>query len=523
MSEYAIYLRKSRKDAEAEQRGEGETLARHRKILLDYAARHSLSISKIYEEIVSGESIAARPQMQQLLTDVEQEMYSGVLVMEVERLARGDTMDQGLVAQTFKFSDTKIITPTKTYDPNNEFDEEYFEFGLFMSRREYKTINRRLQQGRRAAANEGKYLAGRPPYGYEKVKIPNDKGNTLKPIIEQAEVVRNIFNWYVHGLNGEEVGLTKIANYLNSIGVPPYRHEYWGKEALRDIITNPVYSGTIRWGYRRKKKAVSAGQTVVSRPISLDENCVVAKGLHEAIVSTELFEAAQRKIKHVPPPPVGYKKELKGSLAGLINCKKCGHKMSLRKPSQTGKPSYLVCHYRYCENVATPYDIVERRVLDTLEEWAKKYRLREKDGTIQNTGTVEILQKAVESAAQKTATLQKQLDGMCDLLEQGLYTPDMFRQRSQSVTERLEKAKAEHAHLSEQLDNAQNVLTAKTEFIPKVEHVLNVYDTLGSPAEKNQLLKEVIDHAEYHKAKSGAYKGVSVDDFELIVYPKMPV
>ena len=119
--------------------------------------------------------------------------------------------------------------------------------------------------------------------------------------------------------------------------------------------------------------------------------------------------------------------------------------------------------------------------------------------------------------------MQKQLDGMCDLLEQGLYTPDMFRQRSQSVTERLEKAKAEHAHLSEQLDNAQKVLTAKTEFIPKVEHVLNVYDTLGSPAEKNQLLKEVIDHAEYHKAKSGAYKGVSVDDFELIVYPKMPV
>ena len=134
-----------------------------------------------------------------------------------------------------------------------------------------------------------------------------------------------------------------------------------------------------------------------------------------------------------------------------------------------------------------------------------------------------MLQKAIESAAKKTATLQKQLSGMCDLLEQGLYTPDMFRQRSQSVTERLEKAKSEHTHLSEQLDNAQKALTAKTEFIPKVEHVLSVYDALGSPAEKNQLLKEVIDHAEYHKAKSGAYKGVSVDDFELILYPKMPV
>ncbi len=49
-------------------------------------------------------------------------------------------IDQGIVSQAFKYSGTRIITPTKTYDPNNEFDEEYFEFGLFMSRREYQTI-----------------------------------------------------------------------------------------------------------------------------------------------------------------------------------------------------------------------------------------------------------------------------------------------------------------------------------------------------------------------------------------------
>lgn len=523
MSQYAIYLRKSRKDTEAEQRGEGETLARHRKILLAYAEQLGLPIAKIYEEVVSGESIATRPQMQQLLADVERELYSGVLVMEVERLARGDTMDQGLVAQTFKYSDTKIITPAKTYDPNNEFDEEYFEFGLFMSRREYKTINRRLQQGRRAAANEGKFTASRPPYGYEKVKIANDKGYTLNPIPEQAAIVKNIFDWYVNGLNGEDVGLTKIANYLNSIGVPSYRNDYWGKEALRDIVTNPVYCGMIRWGYRRKKRSPSTNGTSVSRPITYDENCVIAKGLHEAIVSKEVFEAAQLKIKAVPPPPVGYKKELKGSLAGLIMCKKCGHKMTLRSPSTAGKPPYLVCHYRYCDNVATPYEIVERRVLNTLDDWAKKYRLKEKEGSEQSIDAVEMMKKAVENAQRKSDTLQKQLDGMYDLLEQGVYTPEIFRQRSQSVSERLEKAKAEVTRLSEQLRKTQELFKAKTEFIPKVEHILKVYDTLEKPAEKNQLLKEVIECAEYSKEKSGAFKGVSVDDFELLVYPKMPL
>ena len=127
---YAIYLRKSRADLESEANGELETLAKHERQLKELASKLNLNVTKEYKEVVSGETISARPQMQELLRDVQNGLYEGVLVMEIERLARGDTIDQGLVAQTFKYSDTKIITPTKTYDPNNEFDEEYFEFGL---------------------------------------------------------------------------------------------------------------------------------------------------------------------------------------------------------------------------------------------------------------------------------------------------------------------------------------------------------------------------------------------------------
>lgn len=64
MAEYAIYLRKSRADMEAEARGEGETLARHRKALFEFANRQGYHVSAVYQEIVSGDSIAARPQMQ---------------------------------------------------------------------------------------------------------------------------------------------------------------------------------------------------------------------------------------------------------------------------------------------------------------------------------------------------------------------------------------------------------------------------------------------------------------------------
>ena len=199
MQQYCIYLRKSRADAEAEAHGEGETLARHERTLIALAKKMELPVGQIHREIVSGETIVARPVMQQLLSEVEQGMWAGVLVMEVERLARGDTVDQGIVSQTFKYSETKIITPFKTYDPSNEFDEEFFEFNLFMSRREYKTINRRMQQGRAAANREGKYTHSEPPYGYKRVKLEHQKGYTLEPIPEEAETIRLMFELYTQG------------------------------------------------------------------------------------------------------------------------------------------------------------------------------------------------------------------------------------------------------------------------------------------------------------------------------------
>lgn len=144
---YAMYLRKSRIDEEA---GIENTLSKHETMLRDMAANMGIHIdeSHIYREIVSGESIDARPQMQRLLKAVEMGLYTGVLCVELERLSRGNGEDQARILRTFQFSGTKILTLNKVYDlaGDDEFDEEFFEFGLFMSRREYKTIKR--TQGR---------------------------------------------------------------------------------------------------------------------------------------------------------------------------------------------------------------------------------------------------------------------------------------------------------------------------------------------------------------------------------------
>ena len=114
---YCIYLRKSRADRELELQGFGETLKRHRDTLIELAKKKNLPIGEIYEEVVSGDSIAARPQMQRLLNDVSDGKWEGVLVMEIERLARGDTSDQGIVTKTEDRLIEQVI---------KEYFDEYF-------------------------------------------------------------------------------------------------------------------------------------------------------------------------------------------------------------------------------------------------------------------------------------------------------------------------------------------------------------------------------------------------------------
>ena len=107
-----MYLRKSRADFEAEAQGETEILARHEAELMRTAKRLGLMVTEIYREIVSGESITARPVMQQLLAEVSDGKWNSVLVMELERLL-WRYRRPGHCVWTFQYSGTKIVTPIR--------------------------------------------------------------------------------------------------------------------------------------------------------------------------------------------------------------------------------------------------------------------------------------------------------------------------------------------------------------------------------------------------------------------------
>ncbi|WP_313756213.1 recombinase family protein, partial [Tissierella sp.] len=500
---YCMYLRKSRKDIESELNGEEETLKRHENILLDLATKMNISISDdaIYREVVSGETIASRPEMQRLLSDVEQGIWKGVFVVEVERLARGDTMDQGLVAQTFKYSNTKIISPMKTYDPLNEFDEKYFEFGLFMSRREYKTINRRLQRGRIQSIKEGKYLGTVAPYGYERVKLKSQKGYTLEINPNEAKIVKLIYKLYT---GDNKIGISLIANKLNEMKIPTVKGGDWTTSTIRGILSNPVYIGKIRWNSRPEVKKMIDGKMIKERPRANEEDWILVDGLHNPIIDEYVFNSAQEYLEKNPSIPIPTRYKIMNPLAGLIVCKICHRKLK-RRPYKD-YPATLICDGPTCANVSSHLHIVEKRLFDSLEIWLQEHKLKyRKQQKKKDNLEIDMINKSIAKLNSELGTLDKQLNNMYDLLEQSVYSTQVFMNRSKLVSEKIDSLKIDRDNLLNKISSEEEKELHKKILIPKIENIIKVYWTLDDPADKNKLLKEVLEKAVYYKTVNGRW------------------
>lgn len=521
--QYCIYLRKSRADKDAEAHGEGETLARHEAMLLTLANKMNLEIKEIYREIVSGETIAARPVMQQLLSEVEQGLWDGVLVVEVERLARGNTKDQGIVSEAFKYGDCKIITPIKTYDPDNEFDEEYFEFGLFMSRREYKTINRRIQRGRLASLQEGKYIAGTAPFGYTKVKIQNDKGWTLEINEDEVKTVKLIFSLYTQGELQDDgsykrLGMYLIAKKLDSIGYKTRSGKSWIPSTIKAIITNQTYIGKVIWRRRPVNKNMNNG--IVSESRNRNHEYVSYDGVHPAIITEEEYNLAQRILSTRGNAPIVSNTILKNPLSGLVVCGKCGTLMT-RTYSNTKEGYYILkCPNRDCDNISSAIYLIEREILKGLSEWMESYSLKWDDDNHKEPDSLSMAKGLLEKSESELSKLETQLNNTYALLEQGVYDLELFKKRNASITNDI----AIYKTTIEQLQNNYNIALErekiKNTFIPNVKNILEVYDTLDSPAAKNNMLKEIIDHITYLKTIKADRNSKENTPFYLDIVPK---
>ena len=488
VNRYLLYLRKSRSDNEFE--SVEEVLERHEKQLQEYAIKqfgHVIPEENIYREVVSGETIEDRPQVKAMFERLQTENIKGVLVIEPQRLTRGDLYECGLVVHTFRYSKTLVVTPTKTYDLEEKYDRKFFEMELTRGNDYLEYTKEILARGREHSVHEGNYIASVPPYGYDRVKIGKDHTLTINE--KEAEYVRLIYHLYVD----EGLGAQMICNRLNELGAKTRTGGRFLPTSIRTILTNEVYIGKIKWGHKTVVKKMENGKVVKKRTRNKDYQLV--DGKHTPIISEELFKKAQeRKGKNTRE---AVDTELKNIFAGLIKCKKCGGAIAMRihrhKGVVTRADRYYCRSGIYCSNKSTNVYLVNSAIIQTLREYLEDFKIKLENN---DNSAVENHQRIVMNLQKELDEIEVRQEQLYDFLEKGLYTPEVFVLRNDKLKEEREQAK-------EALKNAKQNVPSVKEYEQKYYSLFQALTAIDDPnisaKTKNKLLKEIVDVIYYEK------------------------
>lgn len=493
------YLRKSQSDDPL--LTVQEVLEKHETILDEWDMRHLGALvpeENRFREVVSGETIKERPEINKVLRLIESPKYKAVKIVEPQRLTRGDLEDIGRIMKLLKLTNTYVITPERMYDLRDEYDWNAFEAELKRGNDYLKYVKKILNRGRLQSVSQGNYLGTYPPYGYNKIKIKDGKKEcpTLEENKEQADVVRMIFDMYVN----KDMGRNSICNYLDEMKIKPPKGEYWSPPAMKDMLENVHYIGKVKWNWRKTLNIVEEGEIRETRPKAKIGEFLIYEGKHKGIISEELFNAAQEKQgrNHRAKP----KTKIRNPLAGLLYCH-CGRAMSLRTYKKDGQeknaPRLLCDDQVHCGTGSCLYEEMIEKVCEILEQCIEDFEIRLSNDT---GDSAKLHAKLIKNLEKKMKDLQAkelaQWEAQSD--------PDPAKRMPQEIFQQLNaKLLKEKEEVQQALCKAYESMPEPVDYEEKLLRFKDALEALKNPeadvAKQNKLLKACIDRIEYKREK----------------------
>lgn len=493
--EIIVYLRKSRADDPS--LSVEEVLLKHETILDEWSERNLGTLipdENKFREVVSGETIADRPQIQRILKLIESPKIKAILTVEVQRLSRGDLEDAGKLIKLLRYTSTLVITPQKTYDLRDEYDRDIFERELKRGNEFLEYQKKIMNRGRYLSVSQGNYIYSVKPYGYDKIWVMEGKRKcpTLAINEEEANVVRMIFDTYLH----ENKGYVGICAKLEKLGIPsPSGAPTWSPAGLKDLLTNPLYIGKVRWYWRKVVKVARDGEVVATTPRNKEGDYPIFDGKHEAIISEDIFNAVREKMGH--NPRVKADRPLVNPLAGLIFCS-CGRAMILRKyPSRPIAARMICTNQKHCNVGSCTQDelisFVRRTLAEQLHDFKVELRNQNKNAEKARVNAVKTLEKKLKSIeARELLQWEAQSD------------PDPSKRMPASIFKQLnDKLQKEKLETENALKEAMQITPIKKLLEDKVMRFTDAVSALNNPSlsapEVNALLRNCIERITYHR------------------------
>lgn len=391
MLETGIYVRVSTE----EQAQEGYSIRAQEQKLKDYSRIKEWGVYNVYiDEGISGKNIEGRPAIKEMIEDIKKGKINNVLVFKIDRLTR-NTADLIYLVNLFNTYGCAFNSLSESIDTQTASGRMFIKIIGIFAEFERENIIERTKIGFERKVKEGYTLAtNTTSYGYD--RKPGQKIQTVNEF--EASVVREVFDMFTN----QQMSCFEIAKKLNERHIPTKLNASWCARTIKNMLTNCNYIGMVRYATKDKSRSFEA------------------KGMHEPIISKELYEETQNLIKKIAVKSYTKRPKEDTYFSGIVYCAKCGGRLQAHgnyriKADGTfdlGR-DYRCSNYRkkLCTTSSVSQKKLEkafREYIDHIEELTaldeiqttkqedlKKQRLKTLDGLYQQKKNIERKEKEI--------------------------------------------------------------------------------------------------------------------------------
>lgn len=457
----AIYLRLSKDDGDKE---ESESITNQRKILRTYVKENGYLLYDEYVDDGYSGTNFNRPGFQRLLKDIESKKVNMVITKNLARLGR-DYIETGRYIETyFPEHQVRYIAILDDVDTFLDRNCDTAAFKNIMNDFYAKETSKNVKKTKNRKKKEGFYYTSYAPFGYKKI----DKSGKLVIDEIQAEVVRRIYREFLNGKGTYQIAKMLTVEKINTPGIQMnmttvVNHitettNTWTHTTIKNILTNPIYIGTV---VQNKRKKISyKSKKIIKLPKS--EHTVIEKH-HEAIMEEDVWNNVQKMLENHQGEKT---RENDALLKSLLYCTHCHNRLCVCTKKDKYKDKITIRRYIICATATRSvsnkkcykqyinYDKFEPLVLEKIanifEEYLKSDAFDDSKAldklieTQSNKGKLnqklDSITKELENANKKLHTLYSdKLNGLIEAQDYSLFSEGLLNERH-----RLEKLKQDY-------------------------------------------------------------------------------
>lgn len=444
----AIYCRVST----IEQAEEGYSIDEQQRLLIEWCKKMDYIVYKCYSDRgISGKDIKNRPALKELLNDAEDKKFDMVISWKINSISR-KLADVLKIVDILEQNNITFKSYSEPFETDTPAGKMQFQMMALIGEFERGTIAQNVKMGMCAKARAGEWCGG-IVFGYDLVPVEGLEGakrrkTKLKINEREAEIIRYIFNEYGNGK-----GYKAITNQLNKIGYKTKKGKDFSVGSIKDILTNPIYIGKVRYNVRQNWSE--------KRRRNINANPIITDGIHEAIIDENLWDKVQAILD---------KKEGKPSrvhdgeypLTGILRCPKCGAGMVIsRTTNKLADGTRKRISYYACGNWKNKGTAVCNSNSIRVEK-ANEYVFNKLSELLSNENMVETIvsnvnrerKRKVNPTKNELVRIDKELEKLdrkkgklFEAYEDEIITKEEFQARKDELTERIKKLEEEKAPL----------------------------------------------------------------------------